>query len=92
MIYGLFLPYHKSEFYDSSESFYEQLPEYPREFRRYRTYKTKHEQLNAYANTICPASQLFECENKSEVGEKLSELHYKFDDINWLNKNIFPYV
>lgn len=91
MVYGLFLPYHKSEFFSYSDPCYEQLPEYPREFRRYRTYKTKNEQLNAFANTMCPASQMFECE-KDEIGSALSDLHYKFDDINWLKKNILPYV
>lgn len=90
-IYGLFLPYHKSEFVEMSAPYYEQMPEYPREYRRYRIYKTKQEQLDAFANTMCPASVCFECE-KDELGGTLSDLHIQFSDSDWLKKNVEPYV
>lgn len=91
MIYGLFLPYHKSEILDSSDYEYKHLPDYPREFRRIRIYKTAQEQLEAFANTICLASQTFTCEER-DYDKKIMELHQNFDDEDWLNKYINPYL
>ena len=90
-IYGLFCPYHKSEIMDSSEPEYKELPSYPREFRRIRKYPDKNSQMSGYANVMCPASQMFECEEE-ELKATLDDLHTKFDDEEWLDKNIYPYV
>ena len=87
MLYGLFLPYHKTDIYGRCDA----LPDYPKEFRRYRLYNTRREQLDAFANTMCPASQMFECV-ENELENKLKELNDNFDNPVWLKENIEPYV
>ncbi len=47
--------------------------------------------MEVYANTMCPASQIFDCE-KENVNDVIEQLHKKFDDENWLEKNIYPYI
>lgn len=90
-IYGLFCPYHKSDMLDTHEEEYDTLPDYPREFRRIRTYKTPGEQLHAFANTMCPASRTFEC-TKEEFDKTVEDLHKKYDDPEWLEENVYKYV
>lgn len=90
-VYGLYLPYHKSEFLDGADPDYESTPEYPVEFRRYRLYSNPGDQLNGYANTMCPASQMFTC-NENEVEQTVKDLDAKFQDKEWLKTNIYPYV
>jgi hypothetical protein len=82
MAYCLYLPYHKSQFMDRMDEEYDKLPEYPVEFRRVRKYKSRSEQLDAYANTMCEDSQLFECEDTEEaISAKLAEM-----DAQWCTK------
>lgn len=76
---------------DTSYLEYDSMPEYPREFRRVRKYHDKTSQLQAYANTPCPASQTFECEEE-ELEATLNDLNAKFDDEEWLRVNIYPYI
>lgn len=90
-IYGLFCPYHKSEFFEVGDSEYNELPSYPREFRRVRSYIDKNAQMSGFANTLCPASQIFECEEE-ELETTLNDLNSKFDNEEWLRVNIYPYV
>ena len=90
-IYGLFCPYHKNEIVDGQSIDFDNLPSYPREFRRVRKYPNKLTQLDGFANTMCPASQMFECEEK-ELEATLKDLNAKFDDEEWLDKNIYPYL
>ena len=90
-IYGLFCPYHKDDILDRMEPEYNQLSDYPREFRKVRTYRTKLEQLEAFANTMCPASRTFEC-TKEDFNKTIEDLHAKYDSQEWLNENIYPYL
>lgn len=90
-IFGLYCPYHKSDIMDIHDEGFNELPSYPVEFRRVRIYEDKLSQMEAYANTHCPASQMFEC-NEDEIDTKVKELDAKFSDENWLEKNIYPYV
>ena len=78
-IYGIYLPYHKSEFMCMSNPGYAQIPEYPKEYSRYRTYKTKIEQLNAFGDIMCTDSVCFECE-KDDLDNKLTELHNQINN------------
>lgn len=91
MIYGLFCPYHKGDILDLRDTEYHTLPDYPREFRRIRTYKSGCEMLDAYANTMCPASQTFVCEEK-DYNMTVEDLHRKFDDEEWIRRNIEPFI
>lgn len=90
-IYGLFCPYHKSEIIDVIEPEYDELPSYPRQFRRVRKYPDKNSQMVGFANVMCPASQMFECEEE-ELEATLNDLNAKFDNEEWLDKNIYPFV
>lgn len=90
-IFGLFCPYHKNEIMDSDEPEYNELPSYPRVFRRVRKYDNKNDQLSGFANVMCPASQMFEC-NEEELEETLKDLNAKFDDEKWLEVNVYPYI
>ena len=90
-IYGVFFPYHKSDFISMSDSNYDTLPDYPLEFMRYRVYGTKNEQLESFANTRCPASVLFECE-EAQLEEKLQELRKNYSSREWLKVNVEPYL
>lgn len=91
MIYGLYLPCHKSNILSTISEGYDNMPSYPTEFRRYRVYTDKMSQITAYAETPCPESQLFECEDNS-LDETIKDLDKKFLDENWLEENIYPYI
>lgn len=88
-IYGLFLPYHKWDIYGYIES--NELPDYPRSLRQIKLFDNASAQLNAYANTHCPASQMFTCEEE-DYDKTVNDLHNKFDNKEWLEKHIEPYV
>lgn len=86
MIFGLFLPYCAADLGIGASW------KYPKEFRKIKTFATKREQLDAYANTPCPASQMFDAEDEEEFERKIEILNSNFDDLEWLKENIFPYV
>jgi hypothetical protein len=48
--------------------------------------------LYAYANIPNPASQLIECLSKEELEEKELQMIENFQNQNWLNENIYPYI
>ena len=88
-IYGVYFAYSQREVtgnYDKS------MPFYPREFARVRVYNNPTDQLEAYANTMCPASQTFEANSEEELEENIKDFNIKFEDENWLEKNIYPYI
>ena len=92
MIYALYLPYHKNEFLCMADEGYEEIAEYPVQFRRVRTYKTKQEMLWAYANTACPASQTIEAKDNKELDKRVKEMDANFANPEWLKENIYPYL
>lgn len=91
MIYGVFYPYYKGDVLSPRDPAYHTMPDYPRAIRYVRTYKNSGEMLNAYANTMCPASQTFVCEEK-DYEKTIEDLHRKFDDKEWLKENIEPFI
>lgn len=85
------MPYHKNEILDSCYEGYDELPSYPREYRRVRVFTDKLTQMEVYANTMCPASQIFECEEE-DTDKTIEKLNNQFDDENWLGKNVYPFI
>lgn len=90
-VFGVFMPYHKNEILDSYYKGYDKLPSYPREYRRVRVFTDKLIQMEVYANTMCPASQIFECEEE-DIDKAIEKLNNQFDDENWLEKNVYPFI
>lgn len=50
------------------------------------------EALNAYANTPCPASQLIEAEDDYELKCKMGEMMLNYQNEEWLNENLYPFL
>ena len=90
-VFGVFMPYHKNEILDSYYEGYDKLPSYPREYRRVRVFTDKLIQMEVYANTMCPASQIFECEEE-DIDKAIEKVNNQFDDENWLEKNVYPFI
>ena len=90
-VFGVFMPYHKNEILDSCYEGYDELPSYPREYRRVRVFTDKLIQMEVYAITMCPASQIFECEEE-DIDKAIEKLNNQFDDENWLEKNVYPFI
>lgn len=61
-------------------------------YHRTVTFNNKTDQLNCYANTMCPASQLLEANTEKELKEKIQKLRDNFRNNEWLEKNIYPYL
>ena len=40
----------------------------------------------------CPASQLFEADSKEEIEKKIKEFNENFENEEWLEENIYPYI
>lgn len=55
-------------------------------------YDNKQAQMDAYANTMCPASQCFEADTKEEADKIVEDYKKKFQDKAWLEENIEPYI
>lgn len=92
MIYGIYLAYSKWEVLPDDVCWDSMIPQYPAAVARVRVYDNKHDQIEAYANTMCPASQTFEAETKEEFDAKVAEFKKNFADPKWLAENITPYV
>lgn len=88
-IYGVYFAYNQMEVigeYDNSK------PYYSRELARVCIYKDKFSQVEAYANTMCPASQLVEADSQEEFDKKIEELKNNFENEDWVKENIEPYL
>lgn len=48
--------------------------------------------LNAYVNIPCPASQLITAEDDYELKCKIGEMILNYQDKDWLNKYLYPYL
>lgn len=92
MIYGVYLAYSKWEVLPDEICSDPDVPRYPADCARTRAYDNKRDQMEAYANTMCPASQLFEAADMNEFNEKVAELKKNFQDEEWLKEHIDPYV
>lgn len=88
-LYGVYLAYDQIEI---TGDFDPTKPKYPREFARVRCYDNPTDQLHAYANTMCPASQCFEANSEEEFKAKVEEFKNNFENEEWVKKNIEPYI
>lgn len=61
-------------------------------YRNTAVFNNKTDQLNCYANTMCPASQLLEANTEKELKEKIRKLRDNFRNNERLEKNIYPYL
>lgn len=61
-------------------------------YRNTAVFNNKTDQLNCYANTMCPASQLLEANTEKELKKKIRKLRDNFRNNEWLEKNIYPYL
>lgn len=57
-----------------------------------RYYVNGEEALNAYANTPCPASQLIDANSIEELVAKMNQMLVNFNDNDYLEKNLYPYL
>ena len=48
--------------------------------------------LEAYANTRCPASQLVDATSDEELDKEIEQMRKNYQDENWLNENLYPYM
>lgn len=90
MLYAVYLAYHKNEVLSEEQS--KDLPDYPPQLARVRIYKNKMDQLECYANTMCPASMTIEAENEHDLNIKINEMKNNFSNEEWLDVNIRPYI
>ena len=89
-IYGVYFAYDASEFlpYEMDDAF---KTNYPSELARISKYASKGEQLDAFANTMCSASQCITADSEKEFQEKVRQIEANFDDPEWVKVNIDPY-
>lgn len=90
--YCVYMAYSKYEVLPDEECNNPDIPEYPPDVARVRVYDNQRDQMESYANTPCPASQVFEADSKEEIDQKVKEYKKNFQDEGWLKKNIYPYI
>lgn len=50
------------------------------------------EALDYYANTPCPASQIIDAKNTEELENKMDEMIENYQNNEWLEKELYPYL
>lgn len=48
--------------------------------------------LEAYANSKCPASQLVDADNEEELWREINQMKKNYENEEWLEKNLYPYM
>lgn len=48
--------------------------------------------LDFYANTPNPASQLIDATSEEELESKMNDMIHNFQNENWLEENLYPYL
>ena len=89
-IYGVYFAYDAADFYPS-EILDMLKTNYPSGLARICKYASKGEQLDAFANTTCPASQCITADSPKEFNEKVRQMKANFDNPEWIKVNIDPY-
>ena len=89
-VYGIYFAYDASEFLPAEivDAF---NTNYPSELARVHKYASKGEQLDAFANTMCSASQCITANSPKEFNEKVRQMKANFDNPEWVKVNIDPY-
>lgn len=91
-IYGVYIAYSKYDVMPDSVCADDTVPNYPVEAGRVVLCETKLEQMEVYANTPCPALQVFEADSLEDAEKKVDELKANFLNNAWLEENIYRYV
>ena len=90
-VYGVYFAYRKQDILPEEE--YNKYPtDYPREVARIHVYGNVQQQLDAYANTMCPASRCVTANSEKEFNEKIEQLKNNFENPKWIEKCIEPYL
>ena len=89
-VYGVYFAYLKQDFFPKEVC--NRFPtDYPRDIARVHMFANASQQLDAYANTVCPASQLVTANSEKEFDEKIEQLKSNFEDPEWVSVHIDPY-
>ena len=89
-VYGIYFAYDASDFLPD-EVLDMLKTNYPSELARIHKYASKGEQLDAFANTMCSASQCITADSEKEFLEKVRQMKANFDNPEWVKDNIDPY-
>ena len=90
-VYGVYFAYLKQDFFP--KEVWNRFPtDYPRDIARVHIFANASQQLDAYANVMCPASQLVTANSRKEFKEKIEQLKNDFEDPEWVSVHIDPYV
>ena len=89
-VYGIYFAYDASDFLPD-EILDTLNTNYPSDLARIHKYASKGEQLDAFANTACPASQCITADSEKEFLEKVRQMKANFDNPEWVKVNIDPY-
>lgn len=79
-------------FYTAYELNETALPPYAYLLKNILYYNNGSEALEAYANTMCPASQLVEGNTEEELNQKICDMVINYSNQEWLNINLYPYL
>ena len=89
-VYGVYFAYDASDFFP--DEIVDTLnTNYPSALARIHKYASKGEQLDAFANTMCSASQCITADSEKEFLEKVRQMKANFDNPEWVKDNIDPY-
>lgn len=89
-VYGIYFAYDASDFLP--DEIVDTLnTNYPSGLARIHKYASKGEQLDAFANTMCSASQCITADSEKEFLEKVRQMKANFDNPEWIKDNIDPY-
>lgn len=91
-VFGVYFAYHKCEVLPDDVCNDPNVPRYPPSIARIGKYPSYSDALNAYSNTMCPASQIIEAVDDKEFEEKVKQMKANFLNEDWLKKNIDPYI
>ena len=89
-VYGVYFAYSKYEIGFEEDN--PDIPKYPSELAKVNVYSNARDQLEAYANTMCAASQMITANSKKEFKEKVKQMKENFNNPEWISENIDPYV
>lgn len=86
MIYAVLLFFHWSEVMDEQPEGIIHVMSKPRIFTNQLT------ALNYYANTPCPASTMIEAETIDELNKLIDQTNKNYQDSDWLEANLYPFL
>ena len=89
-VYGVYFAYDASDFFPK-EIVDTLNTNYPSGLAKIHKYASKGEQLDAFANTMCSASQCITADSEKEFLEKVRQMKANFDNPEWVKDNIDPY-